>query len=437
MTAKDVVHTWGQERRKDHFDARGAVWRALIDRIETPAGPDGHEVVFHLTKPEPIMLDYLSTNYTAVIRSKKRWDAAGGALADFQPNEAGIKAMQDDPTGTGPFKFLKRAEAQYIQYESPGYKHWRITPEFPELQIFFVPESSTRLAMLLTKEVHVAEIPRDLQRGAEAKGMKVLTGTTPAIRLVGFFGGNYLPSRPEYDATTPVTNVKVREAMNLAINRAEVNKVFFGGRAELMMQTHSHPKFPGWEASWPERFEKAYGYDPARAKKLLAEAGYPNGFSITHHSYPRPGLPEMQDIAELINGYWRAIGIDMKFEPIEDARHTALRRDYKTVRTVWLHTGSFTEPTRAIFVYHFEAGRFHGYDDQWFQEKYKVLEGAPTAKERDNLIREMGERCFQIYCTIPLFWAPFEFMVNPEVVSEWKTPGVFSLRDYEHAKAAR
>jgi peptide/nickel transport system substrate-binding protein len=383
------------------------------------------------------MITYLSTNYTAVIRSQERWDEAGGALTNFEPNEAGIKVMQDDPIGTGPYRFAERAAAQYIRYEGLDYQHWRITPEFPELQIFFVPESSTRLAMLATEEVHAAEIPRDLQAGALARGMEVVTGTTPSIRLVGFFGGNYLPSRPEYDPDAPLTNAKVREAMNRAINRQEINQVFLGGRSELMMQTHSHPKFPGWEPSWPERFPDAYGYDPERARELLAEAGYPNGFTITQHAYPRPGLPEMLDIGELVNSYWKDIGIDVKFEPIEVATQTALRRGYQTGNTVWLHTGSFTEPTRAIFVYHYDPGRFHGYDDEFFFQKYQELEVAGTAEERDRLIREMGEHCFEIYCDIPLFWIPYEFMVNPKVIAEWKTPGVFSARDFEYIKAAR
>ena len=437
MTAKDIAHTMGQERRNDHFDSRAGTLRDLLKEVVMPDGPDGHVVELHLNKPEPIMTTYMSTNYTTVIRSKKHWDDNGGVMTGFDANEAGIQLMANDPIGTGPYQFAEHAEAQYLRYDALEIEHWRQTPDFPELQIFFVSEPSTQLAQLVTGEVHAAEIPRDLQVGALSRGMKVISGTTPAIRLVGFFGGNYLPDNPSYDPTEPMTMSLVREAMNRAINREEINDVFFGGRAELMMQTHSHVKFPGWQPSWLDTFEADYGYDPEKAKALLAEAGFPEGFKITQLSYPRPGLPEMLDIAELAADYWREIGIDVDFKPVETSVYSSQLRAKKVNNTAWLHTGSFTEPTRAIFVYHYSGATGPRYESQFFTEKYEALEVAATVEERDDLIREMGENCFETYCSIPLYWVPFEFMVNPEFIAEWLTPGVFGVRDFEYVKAAQ
>ena len=438
LTAKDVAHTMGQERRLDHFDGRAATWRDLLKDVVMPEGPDGHVVELHLNKPEPIMTTYMSTNYTTVIRSKRHWDENGGMLAaDFTANDAGVKLMANDPIGTGPYQFEEHAEAEYLRYGDPGFEHWRKTPDFPELQLFFVREPSTQLAMLVAEEVHAAEIPRDLQVGAQAVGMEVVSGTTPAIRLVGFFGGNYLPDNPAYDGTEPMTLPLVRQAMNRAIDRQEINDVFFGGRAELMMQTHSHAKFPGWQPDWLGRFEGEYGYDPELAMQQLAEAGFPNGFRITQLSYPRPGLPEMLDIAELVADYWRAIGVEVDFKPVDGAVYSSALRAKEVNNTAWLHTGSFTEPTRAIFVYHYSGARAPRFESPLLTEKYEALEVAATEEERDNLIREMGEYCFDIYCSIPLLWVPFEFMVNPDYIAEWLTPGVFGVRDFEYIKAAR
>ena len=436
MTAKDVEHTMWQERRNDHFDGRAATWRDLLKEVVMPDGPEGHVVELHLNKPEPIMTTYMSTNYTTVIRSKDHWDANGGVMTGFDANDEGIRLMANDPIGTGPFQFAEHAEAQYLRYEAPSFDHWRKAPDFPELQIFFVSEPATQLAMLVTEEVHAAEIPRDLQVGALARGMQVVLGTTPAIRLVGFFGGNYLPDHPNYDPTEPMTLPLVREAMNRAIDRAEINDVFFNGRAELMMQTHSHAKFPGWQPAWLDSFQADYGYDPDRARQLLAEAGFPEGFEITQLSYPRPGLPEMLDIAELVADYWREIGIDVDFKPVETAVYSSRLRAKEVNNTAWLHTGSFTEPTRAIFVYHYSGAVSPRYESPFFTEKYEALEVAATAEERDNLIREMGEDCYDTYCSIPLHWVPFEFMINPDFIQEWLTPGVFGVRDFEYVKAA-
>ena len=437
LTAKDVEHTMWQERRNDHFDGRAATWRDLLKEVVMPDGPDGHVVELHLNKPEPIMTTYMSTNYTTVIRSKNHWDDNGGVMDGFDANDEGVKLMANDPIGSGPYQFAEHAEAQYLRYETPDFTHWRKTPDFPELQIFFVSEPSTQLAQLVTGEVHAAEIPRDLQVGALSRGMKVVLGTTPAIRLVGFFGGNYLPDNPNYDGTEPMTMPLVRQAMNRAIDRTEINEVFFKGRAELMMQTHSHAKFPGWQPSWLDTFEADYGYDPEKAKALLAEAGFPDGFKITQLSYPRPGLPEMLDIAELVADYWREIGIDVDFKPVETAVYSSQLRAKEVNNTAWLHTGSFTEPTRAIFVYHYSKARSPRYESQYFTDKYEALEVASTLQERDDLIREMGENCYETYCSIPLHWVPFEFMINPEFIEEWLTPGVFGVRDFEYVKAAK
>ena len=437
LTAKDVEHTMWQERRNDHFDGRAATWRDLLKEVVMPDGPDGHVVELHLNKPEPIMTTYMSTNYTTVIRSKNHWDDNGGVMDGFEANDDGVKLMANDPIGTGPYQFAEHAEAQYLRYEAPDFTHWRKTPDFPELQIFFVSEPSTQLAMLVTGEVQAAEIPRDLQIGALSRGMKVVLGTTPAIRLVGFFGGNYLPDNPNYDPTEPMTMPLVREAMNRAIDRTEINEVFFKGRAELMMQTHSHAKFPGWQPSWLDTFEADYGYDPEKARALLAEAGFPDGFEITQLSYPRPGLPEMLDIAELVADYWREIGIEVDFKPVETAVYSSQLRAKEVNNTAWLHTGSFTEPTRAIFVYHYSGARSPRYESQFFTEKYEALEVAATTEDRDNLIREMGENCYETYCSIPLHWVPFEFMIDPELIEEWLTPGVFGVRDFEYVKAVK
>ncbi len=438
LTAKDVAHTMGQERRLDHFDGRAATWRDLLNRVEMPEDSDGYVVELYLNKPEPIMTTYMSTNYTTVIRSKKHWDENGGKLGvDFAANDTGIRLMANDPIGTGPYQFEEHAEAQYLLYSSPGYEHWRKTPDFPELKIHFVREPSTQLAMLVAEEVQAAEIPRDLQVGAQAVGMKVVSGTTPAIRLVGFFGGNYLPDHANYDPKEPMTMPLVRQAMNMAIDRDEINDVFFGGRAELMMQTHSHEKFPGWQPEWINRFDAEYGYNQDKAKLLLAEAGFPKGFEITQLAYPRPGLPEMQDIGELVADYWREIGIEVDFKPVDAAVYNSALRGKAVNNTAWLHTGSFTEPTRAIFVYHYSGAVSPRFESEFFTEKYEALEIAATAEARDTLIREMGDNCFDTYCSIPLFWVPFEFMINPEYIAEWLTPGVFGVRDFEYVKAAK
>ena len=438
VTAEDVVHSLNQGQRMDAQGNRAPATRKLLNRIETPDGPDGHQIVLHLNEPEPVMLSWLSTNQNeAVIRSKAVWDKAGGELVDFEPNEAGIQEMQNNPIGTGPYQFEEFVPEQYIRYAPLEYEHWRITPDFPDLQIFFVREAATHLAMLVTEEVHAADVPRDLQPGGEARGFRVISSTTPAMRLLAFFGGLHLPDDPAYDATSPIANPKVREAMNRAIDREEINRTFLKGRGELMIQSVAHPKFPGWDQSLVEKFDEFYGYDPEKAKALLAEAGYPDGFEMEQKAYPRPGLPEILDMGELVNKYWDEIGIKAKFQPVESAKVSALVAAKDTTNTVYLHTGSYSEPTYAIYGYHYSGSPRPRFLDPFIDQKYESLQTATTLEQRSEVIGDVIKFCFEVYCTIPLFWVPAEFMVNPEVIADWQTPATFGVRNFEYVAAVR
>ncbi len=438
MTAADAIHSLDQGRRMDADGNRAPATRKLLNRIETPDGLDGYQLVLHLNEPEPVMLSWLSTNQNeAVIRSKAVWDRAGGELVNFEPNDAGIQEMQTNPIGTGPYQFSEFVPEQYIRYAPLEYEHWRIRPDFPEVQIFFVREAATHLAMLVTEEVHAADVPRDLQPGGEARGFQVVSSTTPAMRLLAFFGGLHLPDDPAYDPASPIANPQVREALNRAIDREEINRTFLQGRGELMVQSVAHPKFPGWDQSLVEQFDDRYGYDPQRAKELLAEAGYPDGFEMTQMAYPRPGLPEILDMGELVNKYWDEIGVKAKFQPVESAKVSALVSAKDTTNIVYLHTGSYSEPTYAIYGYHYSGSKRPRFLDPFIDERYESLQNAVTLEQRAEVISDVIKFCFEVYCTIPLFWVPAEFMVNPEVIADWKTPATFGVRNFEYVEATQ
>lgn len=438
VNAADAVHSLDQGRRLDAQGNRAPATRELIGSIDLPDGPDGHQLVLNLTASEPVMLSWLSTNQNeAVIRSRAVWEEAGGELDGWEPNEAGIQEMQNNPIGTGPYQFEEFQEDQYILYGPTGYEHWRISPDFPEVQIFFVREASTHLAMLVADEVHAADVPRDLQPAAEANGLKVLSSTVPAMRLLGFFGGLHLPDDPAFDASAPLSNPKVREALNIAIDREEINRTFLKGRGEVMVQSVAHPKFPGWNQDLVAEFDEMYAYDPEKARALLAEAGYPEGFEMIQKAYPRPGLPEILDMGELVNRYWEEVGVTAKFEPTEPAAVSALVLAKESTNIAYLHTGSYSEPTYAIFGYHYSGSKRPRFLDPFIDSKYEELQAATTLEGRSEAIGDVIDFCFRTYCTIPLFWVPAEFTINPEVIAGWQTHATFGVRNFEYVKAAR
>jgi ABC-type transport system substrate-binding protein len=132
--------------------------------------------------------------------------------------------------------------------------------------------------------------------------------------------------------------------MNLAINRQAIAENLLGGRVQAHRVHGYHPKldsdiWPGiWNPDWDKRFEDLYGYDPVKAKVLLKQAGYPNGFEFTTYLYTLPGLPEMVDIGQALALDWQAIGLKPQLVEIDFPR---VREKF---RTKTIHGAAF--PTR-------------------------------------------------------------------------------------------
>jgi peptide/nickel transport system substrate-binding protein len=97
------------------------------------------------------------------------------------------------------------------------------------------------------------------------------------VVVFGLLGGQYMNDRPTYNAKVPWLDKRVREAMNLAVNRQAIVEHLFLGEA----QVNTVPIIPSWVKEFGNPAWKPYPYDPARAKRLLAEAGYPNGFTAS------------------------------------------------------------------------------------------------------------------------------------------------------------
>src|SRR2546428_8755725 len=109
----------------------------------------------------------------------------------------------------------------------------------------------------------------------------------------------------------PMKDKRVREAMNLAVDRAEIAQSIFAGKADPA----AIPLGLSWsfkDINFKVTPEMAYPYDPARAKKLLADAGVGAGFPLDVYAFQLPGLPEGKAFAEAMSGYWEKIGIKTK-----------------------------------------------------------------------------------------------------------------------------
>ena len=108
----------------------------------------------------------------------------------------------------------------------------------------------------------------------------------------------------------------MREAINRAINRDEINQQLFGGIGERHPTWGFHPNLPGWNPRWSEEFDEKYGFDPEKACQLLKEAGQ-EGYKLKFLLTELPGAPEMVPMGEAAYSYLSNVGIDVESEAIE------------------------------------------------------------------------------------------------------------------------
>src|SRR3989475_1219454 len=278
FTARDVRHAVSLITQPESVATAASFWRNVMgvtktDTVEEVARKveqgvetvDDYKVVFHLKQVVPEFVDNISANRELAMESKARWDAGGKELY-------GQKVV-----GTGPFEFVERKVGSHVLYKRVE-NHWRKTPEYKELEFRWVPEGVTRLATLIAGEVHISDIDRPLQKDAVDKGMQVIPGKLAVIGHEWLFGGMYFATPDKLDNKQPFVDKRVRQAMNMAINRQAIATNILGGKAQPMRVTRFHPQadetlWPGiWNPDWEKRAEDLYGYNPLKAKKLLEEA---------------------------------------------------------------------------------------------------------------------------------------------------------------------
>lgn len=432
FTARDVRHAVFLITQPESVQSDAGIWRTLLgltkhDTADEVAHKiaqgveivDNYTVAFHLAQVMPEFLEILSAKNDLTMESKARWDAGGKELY-------GQKVV-----GTGPFEFVERKVGSHVLYKRVE-NHWRKTPEYKELEFRWVPEGVTRLASLLAEEVHISDVDRALQRDATAKGMHVITSQLPAIQHQWHFGGTYFATPDKLDPKLPFVKPEVRQAMNLAINRQALASSILGGRVQAHRIMGYHRELDGavwpgiWNPEWDTQFEGRYGYDPAKAKALLAQAGYPQGFSFTMYLYTLPGLPEIIDIGQAIALDFQAIGLKPKLVEIDFPRVREMYRT-KSIHGALFpsrHAARALEVARNVHKAKDSVG--YWYEHPVIEERLAALAQEVDPAVRSRLLQEIGNHKFNEFAEIPLFWLFAEATTNPKYVAEYVHPGVIT-----------
>ncbi|HVN97265.1 MAG TPA: ABC transporter substrate-binding protein [Syntrophorhabdaceae bacterium] len=400
LTAEDVKFTIELNARPTSTNLRSSDLR----KIASMEVRDRYTLALHLKEPDPMLwLSFSTADNTGLgILCKKYVETIGEEKANRQP------------LGSGPYRFVEQKSGDYAKFEAYD-SHWLVVPEFKYLVIRIVPEESTRVAMLKTGELDIAmELGMNKIPELEKTGLRTIVQRNTVTDFIAL-GGLLIPEDKRYvegyHRKDPWKDVRVREAMNIAIDRAAVAKDLFHNFAvpapiALML--------PGWDKLPP------IPYDPKRAKQLLAQAGYPNGFSfklLTHDKEPMLPL-----LAQAVVGYWEAIGLRGEIVPGDYATWRDTNKTGKTAGWLWTHTlGDFPDWSERLMSYEMPNAS----TPLWEGEETKSLVRKTLAemdlKKRDADFRDLAKAYRAAYTHIPLVYVARLHSVSPKV-GQW-SPG--------------
>ena len=269
---------------------RGASARPLRDSVAAIETPDPSRVRIRLKRPWPdFMTFYLNATGAAWIVPKKYVERVG---------DEGFKKA---PIGAGPYRFVSFTPGVELVLEAFD-QYWRKTPSVKRLVLRAIPDEATRLAALKRGEVDIAYAIR----GTLAEELRRTPGLTlkPNVGQATF----WVYFTEQWDPKSPWHDRRVRLAANYAIDRASINQAETLGFSKITWSIIPS----SFEYYWQP---PGYGYDPMRAKRLLAEAGYPNGFDAGDYYVDAA----IANVGEPVVNYFNASGIRVKLRPIERA----------------------------------------------------------------------------------------------------------------------
>jgi len=282
VTAEDV---------KFSFDRyRGTSARALKEQVAAVEVVDAQHIRFRLKRPWPDFLTFYSST-----------TGAGWIVPKKYVEQVGEEGFKKTPIGAGPYRFVSFTPGVELVFEAfEGY--WRKTPSVKRLVFRVIPDETTRLAALKRGEVDIVYSIR----GELAEELKRSPGLS--LKAVVLQGTYWIYFADQWDAKSPWRDQRVRQAASLAINRPGINEALTLGFSKITGSIIPTSFEYFWQPPAPV-------FDRAAAKKLLAAAGYPNGFDAGEYfcdaTYANLGEAVINDL--------QSVGIRAALRPLERA----------------------------------------------------------------------------------------------------------------------
>ncbi len=265
-------------------------FNTIVDEVQAL---DSHTVQITLTEPNAPFLASLAMNFIAIVSPT--------AIETYKEDTT------NNPVGTGPFKFVSWIKGDSITVEA-NENYWRGAPALSQVVFKVIPEPTARALALEKGEVDIIlyPSPEDIARLDVNEDLAI--ERQPGLNI-GYMAFN--------TQKKPFDDVRVRRAVSYAINTDDIIAAVYG---ELGRPAYSAMPPTMW--GYTEDLEK-YKYDPEKAKELLAEAGYPDGFTFTMWPIPvtRPYMPDGSRVAEIVQAQLADVGIGANIELLDWGTH--------------------------------------------------------------------------------------------------------------------
>ena len=309
---------------------RGAASKLLHERVPVVEVVDPHRVRFKLKEPWPDFMTYYGSLTTG----------AGWVVPKKYLEKVGDDGFKKAPIGAGPYRFVAFNPGIELVLEAHE-QYWRKVPSVKRLVIKSVQDEATRLAMLKRGEADVVY----LLQGSSPKKSDGHKGSRSSRRPI--VSTHWLVFLDQWDPKSPWADRRVRLAANHAMNRQAVNEALTLGFSRITWSIIPASFDFFWQPP-------AYPFDPARAKRLLAEAGYPNGFDAGDFWCE----PPTATMSEALMGYLQAVGIRVKLRPLERAAFFKAYQEKKLKNLAYSISGAFGNAATRLEVFTVGGGPY-------------------------------------------------------------------------------
>jgi peptide/nickel transport system substrate-binding protein len=388
LVADDVVNAFN---RLNASPRKPPGYFSHIEKVEA-TGP--HEVLFTLK------------NYAA------DWDArfGWGFYSAIYPHEVADAGMADwrHANGSGPFALSDFVAGNsrtytknptYWDTETIGGAAYKL-PFLNSVVIHTIKDQATWIAALRTGKLDILE-------SFGWQDVESLKKTAPQLQWHRWLSqyGQFIALRVDQDG--PFKDIRVRRALNMAVNKPEIVSSYYNGNAELFAYPEP-PSFTGYFEpleKMPTSVQALFAYNPDGAKKLLAEAGYPNGFSF--RVMVCSCSPDHMDLLPMVAAYLEQVGVKLEIQPLDYGAFLGAMTK-RTMTPGYFMNSGYVDPLNTV-AKNFTTGQqwnASGWSDPAFDANMKAVFTEPDEAKRQASVRELTR---EILDQAPYIWLPVPY----------------------------